>query len=104
MGSEMCIRDSAFVGAGPGDHDLLTLRERRLLDRADIILYDCLVAPEVLKLARREAHIIEVGKTGFGPATSQDDINALLCVNALKGAQLVRLKGGDPTLFGRLDE
>jgi siroheme synthase len=52
----------------------------------------------------REAHIIDVGKTGFGPATSQGDINAMLCVHALKGAQVVRLKGGDPTLFGRLDE
>ena len=94
----------AFVGAGPGDPDLLTLRARRLLDRADVILHDRLVAPEILELARREAHIIEVGKIGFGPATSQDDINALLCVHALKGAQVVRLKGGDPTLFGRLDE
>jgi len=63
----------AFVGAGPGDPDLLTLRARR-------------------------------GKTGFGPATSQEDINAMLCVHALKGAQVVRLKGGDPTLFGRLDD
>ena len=94
----------AFVGAGPGDPDLLTLRARRLLDHADVVLHDRLVTPEILELARREAHIIDVGKTSFGPATSQGDINAMLCVHALKGAQVVRLKGGDPTLFGRLDE
>ena len=94
----------AFVGAGPGDPDLLTLRARRLLDHADVVLHDRLVTPEILELARREAHITDVGKTGFGPATSQEDINAMLCVHALKGAQVVRLKGGDPTLFGRLDD
>ena len=94
----------AFVGAGPGDPDLLTLRARQILDRADVVLHDRLVTPEILELARREALIIDVGKTGFGPATSQDDINTMLCEHAVKGAQVVRLKGGDPTLFGRLDE
>jgi uroporphyrin-III C-methyltransferase/precorrin-2 dehydrogenase/sirohydrochlorin ferrochelatase len=74
------------------------------LDHADVVLHDRLVTPEILELARREAHITDVGKTGFGPATSQGDINAMLCVHALKGAQVVRLKGGDPTLFGRLDD
>ena len=69
----------AFVGAGPGDPDLLTLRARRLLDHADVVLHDRLVTPEILELARREAHIIDVGKTSFGPATSQGDINAMQC-------------------------
>ena len=69
-----------------------------------MVLHDRLVTPEILELARREALIIDVGKTGFGPATSQDDINTMLFEHAVKGAQVVRLKGGDPTLFGRLDE
>ncbi|MBP0482989.1 siroheme synthase CysG [Sagittula salina] len=94
----------SFVGSGPGDPDLLTLKARRLLDRADVVLYDRLAPQPILELARREALMIEVGKTGFGPSTPQESINALLVEHATKGAQVVRLKGGDPTLFARLDE
>ncbi|WP_172295669.1 siroheme synthase CysG [Pseudoruegeria sp. HB172150] len=93
-----------FVGAGPGDPELLTLKARAALDKADVVIYDRLVAPEILELARREAVMIEAGKTGFGPATKQADINAMIVEHAQGGAQVVRLKSGDPTVFGRLDE
>ena len=69
----------AFVDAGPGDPDLLTLRAHQILDRANVVLHDRLVTPEILELARSEALIIDVNKTGFGPATSQGDINTMLC-------------------------
>ena len=94
----------AFVGAGPGDPELLTLKARKALDEADVVIHDRLVAPEILELARREAVLVNVGKEGFGPSTSQTDINAQLIEHASQGAQVVRLKGGDPTVFGRLDE
>ncbi len=93
-----------FVGAGPGDPELLTLKARNALDRADVVIHDRLVTPEVLELARREAVLLNVGKTGFGPSTPQEDINALIVAHALEGAHVVRLKSGDPTVFGRLDE
>ncbi|MFQ6548914.1 siroheme synthase CysG [Aestuariibius sp. 2305UL40-4] len=93
-----------FVGAGPGDPDLLTLKARKALDRADVVLHDRLVPVEILELARREATIIETGKTGFGASMSQDHINALITDHAQSGAHVVRLKSGDPTVFGRLDE
>ena len=94
----------AFVGAGPGDPELLTLKARRVLDEADVIIHDRLIAPEILELARREATMIDAGKEGFGPSMKQDDINALIIEHAKTGAQVVRLKGGDATVFGRLDE
>ncbi|SLN45520.1 Siroheme synthase [Roseovarius gaetbuli] len=94
----------AFVGAGPGDPELLTLKARKALDAADVVIHDRLVTPEILELARREAVLIDAGKEGFGPSMSQDDINALIVTHAKTGAQVVRLKGGDPTIFGRLDE
>ncbi|WP_204113988.1 siroheme synthase CysG [Shimia biformata] len=94
----------AFVGAGPGDPELLTLKARKLLDAADVVIHDRLVTGEILELARREALMIDVGKTGFGPSTPQEKINALIVEHAAKGAQVVRLKGGDVTVFGRLDE
>jgi len=94
----------AFVGAGPGDPDLLTLKARRALDEADVVIYDRLITPAILELARREAVMIDVGKEGFGPSTAQDHINALLVEHATSGAQVVRLKSGDATIFGRLDE
>lgn len=93
-----------FVGAGPGDPELLTLKARKTLDAADVVIYDRLVAPEILELARREAMMIEAGKTGFGPSTPQATINDLIVGHAARGAQVVRLKSGDPTVYGRLDE
>ncbi|MEO0654161.1 MAG: siroheme synthase CysG [Pseudomonadota bacterium] len=93
-----------FVGAGPGDPDLLTLKARKALDAADVVIHDRLVTPEILELARREALIIDAGKEGFGPSTPQDHINALLVEHGLQGAHVVRLKSGDATIFGRLDE
>ncbi|UWQ16282.1 siroheme synthase CysG [Jannaschia sp. M317] len=93
-----------LVGAGPGDPELLTLKARTALDRADVVIHDRLVAPEILELARREALIIDAGKEGFGPSTAQGDINDLMVAHGLKGAHVVRLKAGDPTVFGRLDE
>ncbi len=93
-----------LVGAGPGDPELLTLKARKALDRADVVIHDRLVAPEILELARREATIIEAGKEGFGPSVTQEEINATMVAHGLKGAHVVRLKGGDPTIFGRLDE
>lgn len=94
----------AFVGAGPGDPELLTLKARRALHEADVVIHDRLVPPGILELARREAVILEAGKTGFGPSMPQSEINALMIDHAARGAQVVRLKGGDPTVFGRLDE
>ncbi|MCL4158523.1 UNVERIFIED_CONTAM: hypothetical protein GTU68_066568, partial [Idotea baltica] len=94
----------AFVGGGPGDPELLTLKARRALDEADVVIYDRLITSEILELARREAVMIDVGKEGFGPSTSQEHINALLVEHAQTGAQVVRLKSGDATIFGRLDE
>jgi uroporphyrin-III C-methyltransferase/precorrin-2 dehydrogenase/sirohydrochlorin ferrochelatase len=94
----------AFVGGGPGDPELLTLKARRALDEADVVIYDRLISADILELARREAVMIDVGKEGFGPSTSQDTINDLLVEHGLAGAQVVRLKSGDATVFGRLDE
>lgn len=93
-----------LVGAGPGDPDLLTLKARKAIDKADVVIYDRLVTPEILELARREAIMIDAGKTGFGQAMAQDAINALIVEHGLDGHHVVRLKAGDPTVFGRLDE
>ena len=93
-----------FVGAGPGDPELLTLKACKALDRADVVLYDRLVGEPILELARREALLIDVGKTGFGASTPQQEINALLLKHSQNGQIVVRLKGGDATIFGRLDE
>ena len=90
----------AFVGAGPGDPDLLTLKARKALDTADVVIHDHLVAPAILELARREAILIDAG---VGSAMKQDETNALITRHAAKGAQVVRLKTGDPAQFGRLD-
>jgi uroporphyrin-III C-methyltransferase/precorrin-2 dehydrogenase/sirohydrochlorin ferrochelatase len=93
-----------FVGAGPGDPDDLTMRARRALDQADVVIHDRLVPKAILELARREAEIVEAGKTGFGESTPQSEINAMIVDRALKGEVVVRLKAGDPGVFGRLDE
>jgi uroporphyrin-III C-methyltransferase/precorrin-2 dehydrogenase/sirohydrochlorin ferrochelatase len=90
-----------LVGAGPGDPELLTLRAVRALQSADVILIDDLVSSEVLDFARREAKKMLVGKTGHGPACQQDEINALMISLAKAGKRVVRLKGGDPMIFGR---
>jgi uroporphyrin-III C-methyltransferase/precorrin-2 dehydrogenase/sirohydrochlorin ferrochelatase len=93
-----------LVGSGPGDPELLTLKARRLLHEADVVVHDRLVPPAILELARREATIVAVGKQAYGPSWKQADIDALLVKHALGGATVVRLKGGDPAVFGRLDE
>lgn len=107
--SDHLVRDArsghvAFVGAGPGDPELLTLKARKALDEADVVIYDRLISAEILELARREATMIDVGKEAFGPSTPQEVINDLIVEHGLKGAQVVRLKSGDATVFGRLDE
>lgn len=93
-----------FVGAGPGDPELLTLRARKVLDAADVVIFDRLVTPAILDLARREAEFVDAGKEGFGESTPQAEIDALIVKHAKKGRHVVRLKAGDPTVFGRLDE
>src|SRR5262249_14082858 len=93
-----------LVGAGPGDPELLTLRAVRALQSADVILVDDLVAPEILDFARREAKKMLVGKTGHGPSCRQEEINALMVTLARAGKRVVRLKGGDPMIFGRATE
>ncbi len=93
-----------LVGAGPGDPELLTLRAVRALQSADVILFDDLVAAEILDFARREARKMLVGKTGYGPSCSQDDINRMMVSLARAGRRVVRLKGGDPMIFGRAGE
>jgi uroporphyrin-III C-methyltransferase / precorrin-2 dehydrogenase / sirohydrochlorin ferrochelatase len=93
-----------LVGAGPGNPELLTLRAVRALQSADVILIDDLVAPEILDFARREAKKMLVGKTGYGPSCRQDEINGLMIRLAKAGKRVVRLKGGDPMIFGRTGE
>jgi uroporphyrin-III C-methyltransferase / precorrin-2 dehydrogenase / sirohydrochlorin ferrochelatase len=90
-----------LVGAGPGDPGLLTLHAHRALQQADVILADRLVSDEILALARREAQVINVGKQPGGHGTRQSRINRLLVVHARRGRAVVRLKGGDPFIFGR---
>ena len=94
----------SLVGAGPGDPELLTLKAVRALQSADIILYDDLVSRDVLDFARREARTMLVGKTGHGPSCKQEDINRLMVGFAKQGKRVVRLKSGDPMVFGRATE
>ena len=103
----------AFVGAGPGEADLITVRGAARLQEADVVLFDSLADPALRQLAPN-ARWIDVGKRGFSGVphaprggkenTGQDTINALLVKHAQSGAQVVRLKGGDPSVFGRLEE
>ncbi|MHA6203266.1 siroheme synthase CysG [Dyella soli] len=90
-----------LLGAGPGDPGLLTLRGLRALNEADVILHDRLVSPEVLALARRDAERIEVAKQAGHHHATQAQIHALMRVHAAAGRNVVRLKGGDPFVFGR---
>ncbi|MFN4158693.1 MAG: uroporphyrinogen-III C-methyltransferase [Gemmobacter sp.] len=93
-----------FVGAGPGAAEYLTLGALRALEGAEVVIHDRLVGPEILALIPATARRIDAGKEGFGPSTPQTDINATLVAHALTGARVVRLKGGDCGIFGRLDE
>jgi uroporphyrinogen III methyltransferase/synthase len=90
-----------LVGAGPGSLDLVTHRASELVKRADVVIYDYLVNPALLERARDEAEIIYAGKTAAAHTLTQDEINALLVDKARAGRQVVRLKGGDPYVFGR---
>ncbi|MDZ4139103.1 MAG: uroporphyrinogen-III C-methyltransferase [Erythrobacter sp.] len=90
-----------LVGAGPGPADLLTLRAARLIEAARVIVHDGLVGPDILGLARVDARLISVAKRRARHTMAQDDINALLVDEALAGRDVVRLKGGDPFIFGR---
>ncbi len=95
---------AVLVGAGPGDPELVTLKAVRALQSADVVLYDDLVSPRVVEMARREAARINVGKRGYKPSCTQEDISALIVALALEGKRVVRLKGGDPMIFGRANE
>jgi uroporphyrin-III C-methyltransferase len=93
-----------LVGAGPGDPDLLTLKAARLLERATIVLHDSLVSREVLQRIARGAEIIDVGKRCGHKLLTQEEINALLVSYAARHETVIRLKGGDPLIFGRAGE
>lgn len=103
-GSRAEIGTVTLVGAGPGDPSLLTLGAVKALQSADVILYDDLVSSEVLELARREARRVAVGKRGHGPSCAQRDIDHLAIAEAKAGRRVVRLKAGDPLIFGRAGE
>jgi len=90
-----------LVGAGPGAPDLITVRGREMISKAEVIVHDSLIPMKLLSLAREDAEIIDVGKRGGYHKVRQDGINQILVDKALEGKRVVRLKGGDPFMFGR---
>ncbi|HNK17533.1 MAG TPA: SAM-dependent methyltransferase, partial [Piscinibacter sp.] len=92
-----------FIGAGPGAADLITLRGARVLAQAEVVLFDALTDP-ALRAFAPDANWVHVGKRGFADSTGQATINALLVRHAREAGLVVRLKGGDPSVFGRLEE
>jgi uroporphyrin-III C-methyltransferase/precorrin-2 dehydrogenase/sirohydrochlorin ferrochelatase/uroporphyrin-III C-methyltransferase len=93
-----------LAGAGPGDPELLTVKALRVLERADVVLYDSLTGPQILSLCRPDARLIDVGKRCGGKAMAQAEISALLVDEARQNGVVLRLKGGDPMIFGRATE
>lgn len=93
-----------FVGAGPGAAQHLTLGAYQALQGAEVVVHDRLIGPEVLALIPAHVRRVDVGKEGFGPSTAQETINAVIVAEAAAGRRVVRLKGGDVGIFGRLDE
>ena len=90
-----------LIGAGPGDPGLITVRGRECLARADVVVYDRLVASEILSWCRADAEMIYVGKSPQRHTMTQEEINATLVAKAKEGKVVARLKGGDPFVFGR---
>ncbi len=94
----------SLIGAGPGNPEYLTLKAHRLLQEADVLVVDRLANPDILDYARRDAKRIYVGKQAGKPSTTQEEINQIIVREAMDGSRVVRLKGGDPSIFGRLQE
>lgn len=94
----------SFVGAGPGDPELLTLKAISRLETADVVLFDDLASGPILQLTRKGAELVSVGKRAGRPSPSQSEINRMLVAHAASGRRVVRLKAGDAGIFGRLEE
>ena len=99
--SEACTAVVHLVGVGPGDVELLTVKALRLMQTADLLLYDRLISPEILSLVNEDAAMLYVGKEAGLHTRPQEEIHSLMMSFATAGRTVVRLKGGDPTVFGR---